>query len=318
MRVALGVYGNPSDRLLRFAAQLGVSGVVVHLPDLPGDGRWEYEPLLKMRQNIESYGLRVESVENTPWEWYEQAMLGGPGAGEEIDNYCYTIRSLGRAGIPVLGFCWMPNSVWTTSVNTPARGGARARSFDLNLVDKKVLTHGRVYTEEEMWATFARFIKRVIPVAEESGVKLALHPDDPPVESLGGIARIFRNLEGFKRAVELAASSNFGLNFCMGSWSEMGPGVPEALAYFGARGKIFYVHFRDVKGYVPKFEECFLGEGNVNVVDAVKILKSVGFDGCMENDHVPIMMDEDGWAPLSRAYATGYIAGLVAAVQQLG
>jgi mannonate dehydratase len=314
MRVALGLYGNPTDQLLAFAGQLGVTDVILHLPDVGGDGRWELEPLLRLRERIEAFGLHLESMENIPWEWYEKAMLGAPGADEEIENVCYTVKNLGRAGIPIFGFCWMPNSVWTTSVNTPARGGARARSFDLNLIDKDMLTHGRVYTEDEMWASFERFIRRVLPAAEEAGVKLALHPDDPPVESLGGIARIFRNFDGFKRAIEMAASPNFGLNFCLGTWSEMGPGVDQALTYFGEKKKIFYVHFRDVKGHVPRFVECFPGEGNVDVVKAVRILKAADFDGCMENDHVPAMLDEEGWAPTSRAYVTGYIAGLVAAV----
>jgi mannonate dehydratase len=294
-----------------------VSGVVIHLPELPGEGRWDPGPLVSLRRRVEAFGIKVESIENTPWEWYDHAMLGEVGADEQIENYCYSIRSLGEAGIPVLGFCWMPSSVWTTAVDTPSRGGALVRSFDLDLVDSSLTTHGRQFSDDDMWLSFEHFIQRVLPVAEEAGVRLALHPDDPPVATLGGIARIFRDMSAFRRAIDIADSPNFGLNFCMGTWSEMGPIVPEALSYFGERKKIVYVHFRDVKGHVPKFQECFLGEGNVNVVQAVTLLKRAGFDGCMENDHVPIMLGEDGWAPLSRAYATGYIAGLVRAVEQL-
>jgi mannonate dehydratase len=319
MRVALGVYGSPTETDLRFAAQMGCSGVVVHVPGIPGDnGRWEVDDLVRLRKGIEAFGLRLESVENTPWSFYLDAMLGGPRAEEQIDNYCYSIRSLGDAEIPILGFCWMPNDVWSTTFDAPGRGGARVRQFDLSQADQDGLTHGRVYHEDEMWATYTRFIQAVVPAAESAGVRLALHPDDPPVESLGGIARIFRDFDHFKRGMEILPSPNLGLNFCMGSWSEMGPGVIDSLRYFGELKKVFYVHFRDVKGHVPRFEECFLGEGNVNVVEAVRTLKSFGFDGCMENDHVPIMLDETPWAPLSRSHATGYMMGLVNAVGQLG
>src|SRR6266545_1972244 len=161
-------------------------------------------------------------------------------------------------------------------------------------------------------------MERVLPVAEASGVTLALHPDDPPVPMLGGIARLFGSFEGFRRAVETFDSPRHGLDFCMGCWSEMGPGAIDAIRYFGARGKIVYVHFRDVQGHVPVFQECFLGEGNVDVVAAMRALKQVGFSGFIIDDHVPQLIDDTGWSHRGRAHATGYIMGLVEAVGKLG
>jgi mannonate dehydratase len=158
----------------------------------------------------------------------------------------------------------------------------------------------------------------VLPVAEAAGVTLALHPDDPPVPMLGGIARLFGSFEGFRRAVETFDSPQHGLDFCMGCWSEMGPGAIEAIRYFGARGKIVYVHFRDVQGHVPVFQECFLGEGNVDVVAAMRALKQVDFRGFIIDDHVPQLIDDTGWGHRGRAHATGYIMGLVDAVSKLG
>jgi len=160
-------------------------------------------------------------------------------------------------------------------------------------------------------------MKAVLPVAEEFGVRLALHPDDPPVESLGGVARLFRSFEGFRKGViEVAPSPNHGLDFCMGCWSEMGKGVIDPIRYFGSRGKIFYVHFRDVQGAVPKFQECFIGEGNVDVVEAMQTLKEVGFTGFLIDDHVPHMVDDSDFGHRGRAHATGYMLGLLNAVSR--
>jgi mannonate dehydratase len=221
----------------------------------------------------------------------------------------------------------MPNGVWRTSRTTPGRGGALVTAFDLELVDagqalvhgvrEHPLAEGRTFTAAEMWDNYVYFMKAVLPVAEEAGVKLALHPDDPPLPMLGNIARLFYHFEGFKRAMEEIPSPNSGLDFCMGCWSEMGPGVLDAIRYFGPRGKIFYVHFRDVKGHVPSFQECFLGEGNVDVVAAMRALKEAGFSGFIIDDHVPHMVDDSDWNHRGRAFQTGYIMALLEAVNKL-
>ena len=317
MRVALGQFNEASDEILRFAKQLGVGGVLLNTPILPGEHRWEFIDLVQLRARVEEHGLTLEALENVPLHFYDKAMLGLPEADEQIANYQETIRNVGRAGIPILGYHWMPNSVWRTSVTTPGRGGAEVTSFDHDLVRNAPHSHGREFGEAEMWTNYERFMKAVLPVAEEFGVKLALHPDDPPVESLGGVARLFRSFEGFRRGViEVAPSPNHGLDFCMGCWSEMGKGVIDPIRYFGSRGRIFYVHFRDVQGAVPKFQECFIGEGNVDVVEAMQTLKDVGFNGFMIDDHVPHLVDDSSFGHRGRAHATGYMLGLLNAVSR--
>ena len=179
-------------------------------------------------------------------------------------------------------------------------------------------SHGRVFTEEEMWASYTYFAKAVMPIAEEAGVKLALHPDDPPMPSLGGIARIMRSFEGFQKAMEIADSPAFGLDFCQGTWSEMGPGVLDAIHYFGSRGRILYVHFRDVKGHVPKFQETFVNTGNVNPLEAMRAYRNAGFTGFFLDDHVPQIVDDSPWGHRSRAYAIGYMQALIETVYQPG
>ncbi|MCD6504661.1 mannonate dehydratase [Candidatus Bathyarchaeota archaeon] len=317
MRLALGAIHEVTDEKLKFAKQLGVEDIIVHTPELRGEGYWEFLDLLHLRMRVESAGLRLAAIENVPREFYIKAMLGLPGRDKQIENFCKTLRNMGKAGIPILGYNWMPIGVWRTSLWTRGRGGAYVTSFDYDLVKDAPLTEYGVITDEQMWDNFTYFLERVVPVAEEAGVKLALHPDDPPVPSICGIARIFRSVEAFKKMIEIVPSDYNGLEFCQGCFSEMGADVIEAIKYFGSRKKIFYVHFRDVKGTVPKFEECFIDEGNVDMLEAMKAYKEVGFDGPMIVDHTPHIVDDTRWGHRGRAYAIGYMRALIEAVNKL-
>ncbi len=329
MRIALGQMREVTHENMTFARQLGLESVQFNTPDLPArSGAWELDDLLWLKERCGRYGLTVEALENVPVSFYDRAMLGLPGRDEQIENYRRTIRNMGKAGIPVLGYHWMPNGVWRTSGAEPGRGGARVTAFEMEKSDAPLLAgarepgpeegRGRSFSADEMWANYEYFLKAVLPVAEEAGVRLALHPDDPPVPELGGIARLFHSAEGFRRAMAIVPSPNSGIDFCMGCFSEMGPDVIESIRSFGEQGKILYVHFRDVQGCVPSFRECFLGEGNVNVALAIRTLKEVGFTGFLLDDHVPHMVNDSDWGHRARAHAIGYISGLLEAVNQLG
>ena len=280
--------------------------------------------------------MRLEAIENVHLDFYDKVILGLPGRDEQIAHYCATIRNMGRAGIPILGYHFMPNSVWRTDRSPIGRGGALVTSFDMARVrdgrgdvlvartdrsgsDDPFNTRGIIpaaeypFNEAEMWANYTYFIKAVIPIAEAAGVRLALHPDDPPVESLGGIARLFRSLDGFRRAMAFADSDAWGLDLCLGCWSEMGGerAVMEAIDEFGARGKICYVHFRDVRGTVPMFAECFVGEENYRPAAVLRALRRVGFTGFLLDDHVPFMVGDTDYGHRGRAHAIGYMQGLL-------
>ncbi len=328
MRVAIGQFQELTHERLTYAKQMGVSGVQMNTPLLPDErGYWEVADLKRLRERAEKYGLRLEALENGPLYFLDKVMLGLPGRDKLIENYQQTIRNMGEAGIPVLGYGWMPNWVWRTP-NELGRGGVRVTAFDMNKIDSAPLVaglrkldvlEGRTIVHEQMWANYTYFIKAVLPVAEAAGVKLALHPDDPPVPELGGIARLFYNHEGFRRAMEdIGDSPNHGIDFCVGCFSEMGLGAIESLRYFAEKGRVFYVHLRDVQGCVPTFQECFLGEGNLDIVKVVQTLKQSGFTGFIIDDHVPHMIDDTDWNHRGHAHATGYILGMVEAVQALG
>src|SRR4051794_19910632 len=305
LRVAAGQIRDLTDEKLRFAVQLGVSGVQINTPLLPGESYWEEDVLRAQVLKCQEYGLMLESLENVPAHFYSKAMLGLPGRDEQIENYQRTIRNVGKAGIPILGFHFMPNFVWRTEWLAPGRGGAGCTKFDLAAVEQAEGAAGlrqfvaiaeerkdeiplftdevEIVTHEQMWANYVYFINAVLPVAEEAGVKLALHPDDPPVPMLGGVARLFKSPDDFKHGYELSnGSPAWGLDLCLGCCSEMAGGaanVREMIEFFGPKGRICYVHFRDVQGTVPRFAECFIGEGNFNAAETMRLLKRTGFDG---------------------------------------
>jgi len=319
MRIALGQFNELTDEQLRFVRQCGCDDVLLNTPKLPGEHRWEFRDLLLLRTRAENAGLRLIALENVPVRFYDRIMLGLPGREEQLEHMQETVRNMGRAGIPILGYHFMPNQVWRTSRDTPVRGGATATAFDYSLAAAAPLSHGRVYSEEEMWANYDWYMERMLPVCEEAGVRMALHPDDPPVAALGGIPRLFRSFVGFRRAMESHPSPMHGLDYCHGCWSEMrgGAGVLESIRHFGADGRIFYVHLRDVVGTAEKFTEVFLGDGNMDPVVVMKTLRDVGFRGFIIDDHVPLMVNDTPWGHRGRAWSTGYLQALLRSVNTL-
>lgn len=318
MRIALGQFNELTEEKMLFIKQVGANDFLMNTPNLPGNAQWEYEDLIALRRQADSAGLRLMSLENVPLRFYDQAMLGESGRDSQIEHMKKTIQNMGRAGIPILGYHWMPNGVWRTPDPPPLRGGATTSWFDAAQHRDAPLTHGRLYTAEEMWANYCYYMERILPVAEECHVRLALHPDDPPVPTLGGIARIFGSLEGFSRAMDTFDSPMHGLDFCMGCWSEMGghENVIKAIRHFGEHDKIVYVHFRDVQGRIPCFNECFLGTGNVDPYDVMKTLHEIGFNGFMIPDHVPHLVDDSAWNHRGRALAIGYMSALLETVKK--
>ena len=345
IRVAVGQFHELTDERLRFAAQIGATGLQMNNPTLPGDSRWEQKDVRGLVDQVEAAGLKFEAIENVPTHFYHKAMLGLDGRDEQIENYQATIRAVARAGVPVLGYHFMPNSVWTTDRKGTTRGGATARQFDMAVVEANIdnlellrtfmpTTLGRassmplfgkdgpVITEDQMWSNYEYFMKAVLPVAEQEGLKLALHPDDPPVPMLGGVARLFYKPENFKKAYDLVGRSEaWSLDLCLGCCSEMVGGkanVNEMIEYFAPKGRISYIHFRDVKGSVPDFTECFIGDGNFDPAEVIVLLAKNGFDGFLLDDHVPKMDGDSDWNHRGRSHAIGYMQGLIRMAEFLG
>jgi mannonate dehydratase len=339
MRLSLGHVEGFDDTIAAFAQQLGLSSIQFHAPsDLRGDGGvWSVGELSSLRERCERHGLVVEGIENVPYRHWNKVLRGLPGRDEQLENYAATIRNMAAAGITMLGHHFQPTYVWRTEMDARGRGGARVTVYDERVVDRGNALAGYKLAPDEpfddpidaesMWDNYRVFLDAVLPVAESVGVRLALHPDDPPTtKPLGGIARIMASAAGLRRAHELSRGSPaWGLDLCLGTVSEMDGqrSVDELIDYFGPQDRIFYVHMRDVSGTVPKFEEAFIGSGNYDVPRVVRRLADVGFDGFIIDDHVPAMIgDQDTWGDTAsaaycsrgRANAIGYLQGVLDAV----
>ena len=317
MRPGFGQFNVATPEYLQFAAQFGATDVLLNTPLLPGAERWELVDLVKLRLSVEQWGLKLSALENVPPHFYDQIMLGGPRRDQQIENMIYTVRNIARAGIPIFGYNWMPSHVWRTPPRA-IRGGALATAYDDRLGQQYPPTHGRVYSEEEIWQNMEHGIRILTPVAEEEGIRLGIHPCDPPVEVLGGIPQVLRSFAAYKRLVEIYPSDANGIEFCQGTFSEMADGVDiyEKIRYFGSRNKILYVHFRNVSGVVPTFHEEFVNTGYVDMYRAMRTYFEVGFDGFFIDDHVPQTFQDTAWGHRGRAFANGYIQGLIEAVKK--
>ena len=317
IKLSVQVPTDPSDEDLQFVKQLGVE--YVNIPT--GGENATYENFVRLKKKVESAGLKVWNIGNSNVHNMEEVTLNLAGRDRKIEEYKNYLRNLGKAGIYYTTYAHMGNGIWSTE-REATRGGASARAFDLAKADKgnwagKVfkapLTHGRTFTNQEIWDNFTAFIKAVKPVAEEEGIRIGIHPDDPPVPELGGIPRcIFSSFDGYRKALEIANSPNVGICLCVGCWLEggkgMGKDILETIHYFGKQGKLFKVHFRNVNAPLPHFVETFLDDGSMQMYKVMKALREVNFDGAVIADHIPAMV---GGGRTGTAFSIGYMKALL-------
>ena len=319
MRPGFGSNIIPTAESMKYAQQLGVVDIVPSTEHLPSiNGTWALHDLVNLRRNVENYGMKVSALENVPIEFYDHIMLNGPRRDEQVDNMITTIRNIARAGIRIFGYHWMPSMVWRTPTKL-IRGGAVATAFNYEEANKMPLTHGRVYTDEEMWENLEYWIKIITPIAEEEGIRLGIHPCDPPVDQLGGIPQLFRSYDNYRRYLDIYPSDNCAIEFCQGTVSEMfdseGDALYEFIAEMVQKKKVLYVHFRNVSAPNPEdFHEEFINTGHVDMYRAMKTYYDNGYDSFFIDDHVPHTHLDTDWGHRGRAFANGYIQAMIEAV----
>lgn len=322
IQIGASISSDATDDDLQFLQQLGVDWVMVNIAHPSQHSREFYRQL---KERVARYGLQVYRIANHAVHNVPEITLGLPGRDEYIARFCDFIRDLGAVGVHYHTYAHMGNGIWSTGKVT-GRGGVSARSLDIKnakgfWIEREFsgeLTHERLYSEEELWENYEYFIRKVVPVAEDAGVYIGLHPDDPPVYTLGGIPRcVLGSFAGFQRALDIANSPNIGVCLCVGCWLEggevgMGCDVIAAVRHFGLQGKLFKVHFRNVSNAMPDpWQETFIDDGYQDMHRVMQALREVNYDGAIIPDHIPLMV---GGSRPGLAYSIAYMRALVQAV----
>lgn len=318
------------EALCRLLKQTGVNEVTSVLPRASGsvtsstraavlgnEQPWDYAPLALLQRHYADLDLELRVLEDSPP--MERIRLGLDGREEEAAWFETLVRNMGRLDIPVLCYNFMAGVGWTrTSVAVAGRGGALVSAYDHALVrDAGPLeTIGEV-SSERMWDNLEWFLRRAVPVAEEAGVRLALHPDDPPLSPLRGVARIVSTVEDVERALDLVPSPASGITLCQGNFTLLTPDLPALIRRFGERGAIHFVHFRDVRGTPERFVETFQDDGPTDMAACLRAYRDAGVSAPVRVDHVPTLHGDSnerpGYSTLGRLFAVGYLTGLLEA-----
>jgi mannonate dehydratase len=317
-----------TDDMLRYFAQFGVRNICGTPPPPGPRGSWEASDLVRLRERVASFGIALDFLPLPMSAWpisrseSPHIMLGkSPERDREIEIICDNIRAASKAGIPGLKYNLTMLGVVRTG-RSPGRGGAGYSTFDYAKANKDELTEAGRVAGDEIWARITYFLDRVVPVAEEYKVRIACHPNDPRLpDGFHGVSCVLGSVEGLKRFIEIRPSPYHGLNFCQGTVSEglenPATEIFDVIRYFGSRKKIFNVHFRNIRGGYLKFQETYPDDGDVDMLQAMRVYKEVGYDGMMMPDHVPHTAgDERGLQ--SFAFAFGYIRALIQAVDAEG
>ena len=302
--------------LWTLARQAGITLAVGGLPtDLqPGEGPCDIAPLTRMKAVYEEGGFKLAVIEARPP--LNKAKRGLPGRDAEIATVCTLLTNMGKLGIPVWCYEWMTDFNWVrTNLATPSRGGSVVTSFDINDVPD-TLTDQPPINEAALWDNLHYFLQKVLPVAEKAGVKLSMHPDDPPLSPIRGVGRIMRSVQNYQRLMDMAESPANTITLCQGNFTLMTPNLPSVIRKFGP--KISFVHFRDVQGVPERFHETWHDAGQTDMLECMKAYRDIGFTGVLRPDHVPTVEGDSnanaGYSSFGRLYAIGYIRGLRQAV----
>ena len=327
MKLCLAYFAGKEPRKIELAKQMGVLGAVGGInPKMVGmddANNWELGVIKAVKESWDKEGLKFTVVEGPP-SLNTKTKLGLPGRDEEIANFITFMKNISEAGIDTVCYNWMPLISWARSdKEMKERGDALVMGFDIDKMTGDPITEYGTLTHDMMWKNLEYFLKAVVPSAEKYGIKLSMHPDDPPVDAIRGVPRIMTSVAAFKRMVDIYPSPNNGITWD-GTFGEMGDegkpeDLPAAIEYFGKKNVITFVHFRNVRGYRQHFHETFIDNGQMDMAKLMQGLYDTGFKGPIRPDHVPTMAGDSnsfpGYSTIGTLFAIGYIRGLIDSIR---
>ena len=309
MKLAMMLPAKPGIQW-KYAAQLGVRYAITKAAcELSGrKDPSDLDTLCQIKKEFEKEGLLLYGLEGDQFDM-NRIKLGLPGWEEDIERYKKMLENMGKLQIPLLCYNFMAGVGWyRTDYEIPERGGALATGFSVDKAEKKKV----IVTKEQMWENYSCFIREVMPTAEKWGIKMALHPDDPPIDCLMGYSRIMTGKEAYRKVLSLSDSPSHGITFCQSCFKLAGDDVYELVKEFGT--KIFFLHIRDVEGCKENFKETFHDNGSTDMGKLLKLASEYAPECVVRPDHTPTMAGEDnkspGYAIEGNNFAIGYIRGL--------
>ncbi len=302
-----------------FLEQLGIRFAYTWCEDLAH----HYDDMARLQDTLSKHGITLNNIGDYKVCKSANIHLGTPERDRDIERFARMMEVIHRLGIHVTTFTWEPDQVWTTDHAYPTRGGAKTRYVDVNEMKKAPLTHGRVYEKDELWENFAYFMRQIIPEAERLDIRLALHPNDPPADRLGGIDCLISNVDDYRKAFRIADSRALGMEFCCGCWLEGGRDgfgeIEQGIREFVADDRILITHFRNVGGTMPAFVETFIDDGYADMLRLMEIFYEAGYSGTLIYDHSPRFVTGGIFGEgrgRETAYAVGYIKALMCAASR--
>lgn len=323
MKIGYAFFHPVHEIVQHHALQLGVKHAVTNAGWAGNFGtyihEWDYMPLLKTKLALNEYEMNFSVLEGVGF--IDAAKLGTEGRDEAIAHFITLLENMSKLGIDTVCYNWMPVWGWFRSRhNLELKGGATVTEFDQESVPLNPITELGHVSADMLWTNLEYFLKKTVPYAEKYKIRMAIHPDDPPTTSIGGIDRILTSAQAMQKVIDLFPSDYNGITLCQGCFAAMGEDIPTVIHQFGTQKKIFFVHFRDISGTRNKFREEFHHTGKTDMFQAMKAYYEVGFDGVIRPDHVPTMYDdkvnEQGYGINGNLFATGYMMGLMEAIEK--
>ena len=300
------------ERELIFLEQLGIHYAYTWVDHLTE----RYDQIARLMERLEKHGIRLNNIGDYLVVKSADIHLATPERDRAIEKFIDMLRTINRLGLHVTTFTWEPDQVWSSDMYYPTRGGALTRFVDTREMEKAPLTHGRVYEKDELWENFAYFMRQVIPEAKALDVRLALHPNDPPMQRVGGVDCLITSIDDYRKAFKIANSKALAMEFCCGCWLEGGRDgfgdIAQGIREFIADGRIEITHFRNVDQPMPVFVETFIDEGYCDMLELMKVFYEADYRGTLIYDHTPLFEKETD-KRAETAYAVGFIKALMRA-----